>query len=85
MWQEPSEARKRLRLVVCVYGGGAGEGTAGTGLAVASCGVAQDGWNMGFAQELEGDELGKRRQHLDHKRLQMLQNLNYILQAVGSH
>ena len=59
MWQEPPEARKRLRLVVCVYGGGAGEGTAGTGLAVASCGVAQDGWNMGFAQELGEMSWGK--------------------------
>lgn len=76
---------KSPRMVVCVYGGGAGEGTAGTGLAVASCGVALDGWDVGFAQELGGDGLGKRRQQLDHKRLQMLQSLNYILQAVGRH
>lgn len=46
---------------------------------MASCGIAQDGWNTGFAKELEGDELGKKRQQLDHKRLQMLQSLNYIL------
>lgn len=69
---------------MCVCVGGAGEGAAGRdtpalGLAVAACGVAQDGWNMGLALQLERDECGKRRQQLDHERPLMLQSLNYIL------
>lgn len=48
-------------------------------LAVTTCGVACVGRNMGLALQLEGAEYGKRRQQLDHKKPQMLQNLNYIL------
>lgn len=33
--------------------------TLGTGLAVAPCGDAQDGWSMGFSLGVEGDENGK--------------------------